>query len=107
MKHFETISELRAKNEQIGNYFFSRQTMRFFKTKIESAILEGDYFITSETNHNDTKREFTIRQAKETGEIINNPFDCKFRTKSDAKEYLKEQLYLKSVLGADFKTVLI
>jgi hypothetical protein len=86
-----TISELKEKNKAIGNYFFSKNTMKFFNSKIESAILKSKYFITSEDNWDGSKREFTIREFKETGEIINNPFDRRFSNKIAAKEFLKDK----------------
>lgn len=87
----ETVADLRRKNEEIGNHFFSPSTMKGFASKVESEILGGQYFITSEKNFNGTKREFTIRGFKPDGKVINNPFNQKFDTKSDAKAFLKSQ----------------
>ena len=84
-----TIAELRAKNEANGYYFFSKKTMKFFRSKIESKILKGKYFITSESNFDDTKRQYSIREFKENGEVLPNPFDRKFRDKEEAKGFLK------------------
>jgi len=46
-----TISEIRAINREKGFYFFSRDTMEFFKSKVFPDVFsayERSYFITSE-----------------------------------------------------------
>lgn len=88
----QTIADLKRKNEELGHFFFSPATMKAFKSKIESDILFDRYFITSESNFNNTKREFKIREFRPNGSIINNPFDKKFDNKSDAKAFLKSQI---------------
>lgn len=66
---FKTISEVRAANRRIDNHFFDRDTMRFFKSKIESGVYGGRYFITSEQFREDSSRRYTIREAKASGEV--------------------------------------
>lgn len=89
--YFKNISELRAANEANGFYFFSRKTMKFFKSKIESQILKGKYFITSEQYGSDSPRQYSIREiASRKGDIKPNPFDRKFSSKERAKDFLKD-----------------
>ena len=86
----KTMADLKAKNKEIGNNFFSPQTMRFFKSKVESSILKGKYFITSEQYGEHASRTFKIRAFRPDGSIVNNPFDRDFASKESAKEYLSE-----------------
>jgi hypothetical protein len=46
-----TISEIRAANKGAGLHFFSPSTMRFFSSKVERTVYQGDggvFFVTSE-----------------------------------------------------------
>ena len=54
-------------NRTSSGYFFSDDTMRFFKSRVlDHLITKGDvsYFITSERYDSSSKRLFTIRQVK-------------------------------------------
>lgn len=82
-------------NEEIGHYFFSPDTMRFFASKIESELYPSGYFITSEKRcFNDNRREFKVRFAKQdehgefTGEIESVKHDL-FETFEEAKEFIE------------------
>lgn len=90
---FTRISELKAANKRNGCFFFSKNTMRFFKSKIETRILCGRFFITSESYDNSQTRQFTVREiASKEGDIINDPLNKKFPTLKDAKQALKNYL---------------
>ena len=43
-----TIADVRQANKDAGYYFFSRDTMQFFGTRIESALYKNNTFITSD-----------------------------------------------------------
>lgn len=45
-----------------GGHFFSNSTMRFWKSELESGLMNNEYFITSEPDHNGENRRFTIRR---------------------------------------------
>jgi hypothetical protein len=45
-----TLGDVRFHNDRNGFYWFSQETMKFFGSKIESSLLKGGYFITSEKN---------------------------------------------------------
>lgn len=93
-----TITDVKAANAAAGRFFFSRDTMKFFKSKIESGVLKGRgklegrfFFLTSDEMPD---RKITIREIIDGGaEIINNPFDKRFALKESAKSYLKELCY--------------
>lgn len=86
----KTIADLKEKNKELGHHFFSPETMRFFGSKIESGILGGNYFITSEKNFDDTKREFKVRSFAQNGKVNGNPLGKTFETKEQAKDAIKE-----------------
>lgn len=65
---FNSMADVRAANRRAGQHFFDRDTMQFFHSKIESGLLMGRYFITSERPP-DAAREYTIREAKDNGHI--------------------------------------
>lgn len=69
-----TIAELKALNAQNGGCWFDRGSMRFFGTKIESGIIQGRYFVTSEQDDGEHaawggRRKFTVRSFDETGSV--------------------------------------
>lgn len=70
---FSTISQIRQHNTGAGNFFFSVDTMQFFDSRIESAVIGGRLFVTSEQcHHSDGSSEprlFTIRVAADDGDI--------------------------------------
>lgn len=45
-----------------GGYFFSKETMKFWGSKIVSDLLHNDCFITIEDNFDRTDKLFTIRR---------------------------------------------
>lgn len=69
---FKSIHEVRVANKSSGYFFFSRNTMRFFDSRIESKLYHGRFFITSEQLHGSlgsNPRKYTIRYAKDDGGI--------------------------------------
>lgn len=64
-----TLAEVKAQNKANGQFFFSRDTMRFFKSRIHGGLRQGKYFITSENNYNASQRLYTIRLVKENFSI--------------------------------------
>jgi hypothetical protein len=97
-KLFETLSEVKQANQEIGNHWFSRDTMKFWGCKIETSLLRGRFFITSEWDLRKTKRLFTIRFANPDGSIETLPgrkgkdgFQC-YWDKDHAKQFLYEYI---------------
>lgn len=65
---YVTLDDVEAANRSIGNHWFDRDTMRFFKTKIESRLIAGHRFVTSERGP-DERRRYTVRDARPDGTI--------------------------------------
>lgn len=66
---FSTISAVKKANKEIGNCFFSPETMAFFDSRIETEMFYGRFFVTSEKYNYETPRLFTIREVKENGAV--------------------------------------
>ena len=91
MRQYNTITEIKEANKALGHHWFSTGTKRFFDSKIESRVLHGQYFISSEKIPGDKERKFTLRKALENGQIESMGFHA-FKTKVQAKNALKEHL---------------
>ena len=87
---YKSIAEIKAKNKEVGRYFFSANSMSFFASKIESGVIKGKYFITSEKNcFNNTNRAYTVREAREDGSIKTIGGFVGFETYDEAEDYLE------------------
>jgi len=60
---FTSIPAVKAAFNAAGSFWFSPSTMRFFNTKIESSLIGGRYFITSERYESDQPKLFNIRMV--------------------------------------------
>lgn len=98
---YNTIKDIIRKNEVIGKYFFSKDTMRFFHSRILPRIYTapaGAYFITSERMDMDHQRLYSLRFADLNGEIDTiGPFN-KF-SKSSVQTFLKYHLAIHDLEG--------
>ena len=92
-----SIATIRAANEAAGRHFFDRDSMRFFRSRIESsnAHLSGDgkraYFVTSEqfvpSSDIPAPRKYTVRVAdRETGDVDTHGDFQGYGNFDDAKE---------------------
>ena len=85
----KTMNDVKAFNKEKGFYFFSKATMQFFNSRIETGLLHGGFFITSEQREVFTKRRYLIRKLNyQTGNI--NTILPHYDSKEDAKEALKK-----------------
>ena len=70
---FANIQEVIEANKAIGHNFFSDNTMAFFDSRIETDIIAGEYFVTSEQYHSprgtSEPRLYTLRIIKDNGEV--------------------------------------
>lgn len=68
-----TISDIKAANKRAGRFFFSRATIRFFRSCTLPYVYQGDggiYFVTSESDGPNGRRHYTVRRFfPETGEV--------------------------------------
>lgn len=83
---WHSMRRLREANADAGKFFFSRGAMRFFNTRIETKVIGGWYFVTSEQYSDETPRLFTVRKANEDGSEIDTIGEFQaYETKADAK----------------------
>lgn len=85
---FKTISDVRAANKQLGHHFFDKDTMKFFKSKIESGLIKQRFFITSEQPQSGP-RQFKVREVQNNGAVTTWTFgtqDIAYQTKKAARD---------------------
>ena len=90
-KRLFSMADVKDLNREAGQYFFSRDTMRFFKSTIETGLLKGGYFIAGESQSGYAEgRKYTARKVdflNGSVETLGDFGNC--ATKEDAKELIK------------------
>lgn len=86
---FRSVSAIKQANREANGHFFSADTMRFFDSRVESGVIAGRLFVTSEQfedsrGNRPYPREFTVRVCSDHGHV-NNLIDTKFPS-ADAAE---------------------
>lgn len=66
---FRTIDEVKAANEAAGHNWFSKDTMRFFNSRVCGGLVGGRYFVTSEKYDYDSPRLYTVREVNADGTV--------------------------------------
>ena len=90
MREAITIDDIMHMNRKAGSFFFSKDTMRFFKSKAYEDVFvgcDGWYFVTSErfTSHGwADPRRYTVRIARDNGTIDDYDGFQKYATKRAA-----------------------
>lgn len=74
-----TMADVKRGNEGAGFFWFSPATMRFFQCKIESGLIGGKFFVTSEQSGWDSPRLYSIRKY--------NPKTCGIDTVGDFQAF--------------------
>ena len=81
---FTRLEDVIDANASVGGHWFERGTMKFFKTRIESRLIGGKRFISSECGPDNT-RKYTIREAQPDGSIDTVGEFQQFATLAEAK----------------------
>ena len=88
---FRTIAAIRQANKASGRYWFSRDTLEFFDSKIYPAIYGGYWFVSSEkTSFDDYRRRYHVNQADKSGRILPRENTVHYPTKTAAIEAAKQ-----------------
>lgn len=66
---FRTIKEIKQANRASGGHWFDPDTLRFFRSRIDSTVYGGRYFVSSEQYDDSTPRLYTVREAKPDGDV--------------------------------------
>ncbi len=86
---YKSMEEIQQANREAGRYWFSPDTMEFFETIIESEVIGGQYFISSEKPPH-APRAFAVRCADEAGHISTVGKTCEFPTLAAAELAVEE-----------------
>src|SRR5690606_20233361 len=86
---FENIQQIKDANEALGHFWFSKDTMKGFDTRIVEGLHYGHLFIYSDRNYDDTGRDFKIAYAFNTGHVERLDLDY-FPSLAAARAYLNE-----------------
>ncbi len=63
IERWASIDAIKATNRASGGYWFTPDTMRFFRSRIGSRLVDGRFFVTSETPDSGTPRRYSVRMA--------------------------------------------
>lgn len=85
---YKTIAEIKAANKASGGYWFSPDTIRFFNSKIESDVMYGHFFITSERFDHNSPRLYSVRYCDKDGDIMTVGKVQGHKTKAAAKAFI-------------------
>lgn len=78
------------RHSQLGGFFFSEGTMKFWKSKVEAGLFDGGYFVTSEPNYDGTNRRYSVRQFSEDRRYIETVGEFRqFARREDAVNYIE------------------
>lgn len=87
---FANLAAVKRANEMIEQHWFSPNTLRFFRSRMESALIAGRWFITSETPDDHTPRRFTVREALPTGNIGTVGEFRQYASKAEARTAIRD-----------------
>ena len=89
-----TIEDVKRINKEKDRHFFDRDTMRFFKSKIEKdqlrfgQLIDDKYFVTSEQYDESSPRLFTVRRFNPKEGSINTVGEFQeFKRKATARDF--------------------
>lgn len=89
---FADIAAVKRANKMAEQHWFSPDSMRFFSSRIESRLIGGRWFITSETPGDFEPRRFTVREATPAGHIETVGEFRAYGNKLDARAEITRQL---------------
>mgnify|MGYP000912744957 CR=1 FL=1 len=85
---YKNINQVIAANKASGLCWFDSKTMKFFNTTIESGVIKGKFFITSERMELDMPKEYSIRVITEDSKIHTVANRGQFKSVTEAIEHL-------------------
>ena len=66
---FTNLQQVKRQHKALGGHFFDREAMHFFGSRVESPLIGGKWFVTSEQFMDDPRR-FTVREVVDLGDRI-------------------------------------
>lgn len=89
---FKTMADVKRANRAAGGHWFSPDTLRFFRGRIESELMAGRYFVSSEQFDDGSPRLFTVREVDADGDISTVGDFQEHKTKSSAERAIHRLL---------------
>jgi len=91
-KQYTSIVQIIDEAKSAGSHFFSKDTLRFFSSRIHSEIYGGCYFITSERDHyrDNNPRFYTIRKYEGGLKVETVGEFCQYTSKAQAISAVKK-----------------
>lgn len=92
----KTIADAKKLNKENGNFFFDAGAMRFFNSRIETDIIRGKFFVTSEQfidREYKAPRKYTVREIDWSSGEVDTATGCTFQEfcdLDDARDWIKE-----------------
>ena len=84
------MNDVKRIHESKGLYFFSKDTIKFFHSRIGDTLYGDKYFVSSERMDNTVPRRYTVREFDAETGYINTVGDFGgFNTKTQAVKYIK------------------
>jgi len=103
----ESIANVKELNAKRGDFFFSKDSIKFWNTKIHSTQTNRQgMFITSEDDFSREKKLFTIRFSRKDGKIVTIGKFQKYNTLSEAKTELTKISKILDTMGNREKYIL-
>jgi hypothetical protein len=93
---FRSISQIKDANKRIGHHWFQPEAMRFFRSRIESGVYGGRYFISSEQFDDNSPRLYTVHEASPEGKIDTIGEFQQYAHLEDARDAVKSLVRLKA-----------
>lgn len=87
---FNNVNEIIQANADGGGLYFSKDTMRFFKTRVLDGVHGGRYFVTSEKGPSGV-RAYTVRKADDDGTISTVGEFQAYSTASEARTAARQE----------------
>ena len=85
---YDNLNAVMRANDEAGRHWFKDDTIQFFKTKLETNLIDGRYFITSERGPHGP-RAFSVRMADEDAHIQTVGDFMAYETLKDAETALE------------------
>lgn len=85
---YSSMSQIKSRNDDAGNHFFDRDTLRFFRSRVSDELYAGRMFVTSEqhtSSYGNSPRLYTVRAARDDGTICDVSGFQAFETLKQAK----------------------
>lgn len=84
MAFYRNMADIIAASRRAGHHWFSPETKRFFRCRVHPRVYGGKYFVTSEQFNDGSPRLYTVREAKENGDIDTVGEFQQYRTSTQA-----------------------